>query len=139
MVDLKVTKREQYLRMLLKHFWSRWTSEYLTELELSEHQRRSNKSKTLILPIVNDVVVIKEDNCKRLDWKVERVTELIYSNGNQIRAAKVNIISNKKIISLNRPVNKLFPFEVVDKNEEEVPTFIDQECGRGTECRGSLT
>ena len=88
---------------------------------------------------MNDVVLIKDDNCKRLDWKVERVTELIYSNDNQIRAAKVNIISNKKIISLNRPVNKLFPFEVVDKNEEEVPKFIDQECGRGTECRGSLT
>ena len=32
MVDLKVTKREQYLQTLLKHFWSRWTSEYLTEL-----------------------------------------------------------------------------------------------------------
>ena len=47
MVDLKVTKREQYLQTL-KHFWSRWTSEYLTEL--SEHLRRSNKNKTLILP-----------------------------------------------------------------------------------------
>ena len=47
MVDLKVTKREQCLQTL-KHFWSRWTSEYLTEL--SEHLRRSNKNKTLILP-----------------------------------------------------------------------------------------
>ena len=90
MVDLKVTKREQYLQTLLKHFWSRWTSEYLTELR--EHQRRSNKSKTLVLPKVNDVVLINDDNCKRLDWKVGRVTELIYSNDNQVRAAKVNIV-----------------------------------------------
>ena len=27
MVELKVTKREQYLKTLLKHFSSRWTSE----------------------------------------------------------------------------------------------------------------
>ena len=60
MVDLEVTKGEQYLRTLLKHFWSRWTSEYLTDLH--DHQRWSNKNKTFILPEVNDVVLIKDDN-----------------------------------------------------------------------------
>ena len=34
MVDLKVTKQEQDLQTLLKHFWSEWTSEYLTELRV---------------------------------------------------------------------------------------------------------
>ena len=51
----------------------------------------------------------------------------------------MNIVSNKRIISLNRSVNKLFQFEVADTKKEEVPTFIDQECGPGTECRGSVT
>ena len=43
MVDLKVTKQEEYLETLLKHFLCRWTSEYLTEL--CEHQSWSNKNK----------------------------------------------------------------------------------------------
>ena len=38
-------------------------------------------------------------------------------------------LGNKKFISLNRHVNKLFPFEVADEKKEEVTTFIDQECG----------
>ena len=87
---------------------------------------------------MNDVVLIKDDNYKRSDWKVGRATELIYSKDNQPRAAKVNLVSNKRIISLNRPVNKLYPFEVTDKKKKEVPTFIDQECGPGTECRGGV-
>ena len=88
---------------------------------------------------MNDVVLIKDDNYKRLDWKVGQVTELICNKDNHVRAAKVNIVSNESIISLNRPVNKLFPFEVADEKKEEAPTSIDQECGPGTECRGSVT
>ena len=65
MVDLKVAKWEQYLQMLLKHFCSRWTSKYLTELR--ENQRQSNRNKTLILPKVNDVMLIKDDNYQRAD------------------------------------------------------------------------
>ena len=130
-VDLKVTKPEQYLQRLLKHFWSRWTSEYLTELR--EHQRRSNKNKTSVFTKVNDLMLIKHDNYKRSDCKIGRVTELIYSKDDQNRAAKVNIICNKRIISLNRPANKLFPFEVAGKKKEEVTTFIDEERGPGTE------
>ena len=87
---------------------------------------------------MNDVVLIKDDNYKRPDWKVGQVTELIYNKDNHVRAPKVNIVSNKSIISLNRPVNKLFPFEVADEKKEEAPTSRDQECGPGTECRGSV-
>ena len=63
--------------------------------------------------------------------------QFIYIKDNQTRAAKVNIVSNKRIISINRTVNKLLPFEVSDEKKEEVPTFIDEECGSGTECQGS--
>ena len=51
----------------------------------------------------------------------------------------MNIVCNKRIILLNRPGNKLFPFEVAGKKKEEVTTFIDEERGPGTECRGSVT
>ena len=88
---------------------------------------------------MNDVVLIKDDHYKQSDWKAGRLTELIFSKDSQVRAAKVNLVSNKRIISLNRPVNKLFPFEVADEKKEKVPTFIDQECGPGTKCRGSVT
>ena len=45
MVDLTVTKREQNLQALLRHFGFRWTTEYLSELR--QHQRRSNKNKRI--------------------------------------------------------------------------------------------
>ena len=97
-VEVKVTKREQYIQTLLKHFWSRWTSEYLTELR--EHQKRKSKNKTVAVPKVGDVVLIKDENYKRSDWKIGRITELLYSKDNQVRAAKVNVVSNKKVIAL---------------------------------------
>ena len=73
----------------------------------------------------------------RIEKSEGQVTELIYIKDNQTTAAKVNIVSNKRIISLNRTVNKLLPLEVTDEKKEEVPTFIDEECGSGMECQGS--
>ena len=51
-------------------------TEYLTELR--ENQRQSNKNKTLILPKVNNVVLIKDDNYKQSDWKLGRTSYKAY-------------------------------------------------------------
>ena len=53
-----------------------YNTEYLTELR--KHQRRSNKNKTLILPKVNNVVLIKDDNYKWSYWKVGRTSYRAY-------------------------------------------------------------
>ena len=51
-------------------------TEYLTELR--ENQRQNNKKKTLILPKVNNVVLIKDDNYKWSYWKVGRTSYRAY-------------------------------------------------------------
>ena len=59
---ISLTQRQLYLKTLLKHFWSRWSCEYL--LNLREFHK--NKAKSPLRVIKNgDVVVILNDKVKR--------------------------------------------------------------------------
>ena len=60
-----ITSSELLYRRNLEVINNTINTEYLTELH--ENQRPSNKNKTLILPKVNNVVLIKDDNYKRSD------------------------------------------------------------------------
>ena len=58
----QVSRRANYLKILLRHFWKRWHSEYLPELR--EHYRYSCTKNTAVSPSVQngDAVTIKENN-----------------------------------------------------------------------------
>ena len=64
----RATRRERHLKTVLTHFWKRWKQEYLTQLR-EYHRPREAKG-----PSVNkgDVVVIAEDNVKRLNWNMNK-------------------------------------------------------------------
>ena len=53
------------------------------------------------------------------------ISELIISNDKSVRAAKVDLTSNDKIISLKRSINKLFPVEFSSQHTIE-PTFVNE-------------
>ena len=101
-----LTKRSRYLNIVINHFWQRWRSEYLTTLR--EQYYRVKKSSPTI-PHENDVVLVYDEKQPRQNWKIGRITELITSSDNKVRAAKVKL-RNKNII--RRPVNRLYPVEV---------------------------
>ncbi|XP_012542665.2 uncharacterized protein LOC105840305 [Monomorium pharaonis] len=73
-VELPTNRMNQYQRLqqMVQHFWSRWTSEYLSHL-----QQRSKWMKDVPSKIkVGSMVLLKEDNTPPLQWKLGRITEL---------------------------------------------------------------
>ena len=109
----QVSRRANYLKILLRHFWKRWRSEYLSELR--EHHRYSSVKSTAVSPSVQngDVVIIKEDNVARNLWKLGRVEELIMSEDSHVRGAIVRVArAGKPSVLLRRPVQCLYPLEV---------------------------
>ena len=109
----QVSRRAKYLKILLRHFWKRWYSEYLSELR--EHHRYSSVKSTAVSPSVQngDVVIIKEDNVARNLWKLGRVEELIMSEDSHVRGAIVRVArAGKPSVLLQRPIQCLYPLEV---------------------------
>ena len=68
---------------------------------------------------VGDIVLLGDDiNKKRNDWKLGVVQECIKGKDNEVRGAKVRVEGKKKPLVLSRPVQKLFPIEVRNENEQ---------------------
>ena len=99
-----------------------WQNEYL--LELREHQKRK-KSNSDLHANVGDVVLIKDERLKRSEWKLGRVKRLIQSKDFKIRAAEVNVITNGKLQTLKRPVNKLYPIEFEERRDQKDKSQIN--------------
>ncbi|XP_028397220.1 uncharacterized protein LOC114521030 [Dendronephthya gigantea] len=121
-------KRDKYLKTVLGHFWKRWSSEYLTQLR--EHHRPSKRDGPVIN--VGDVVSVKEDNVKRLNWEMALVDELIQGKDGKSRAAVVRMIGKDgKVTRLRLPLQKLYPIELQselpDEKKSEFPiTFVKE-------------
>ena len=111
--EKQVSRHANYLKILLRHFWKRWRSEYL--FELRELHRCSSVKSIAVSPSVQngDVVIIKEDNVARNLWKLGRVEELIMSEDSHVRGAIVRVArAGKPSVLLQRPVQCLYPLEV---------------------------
>ena len=76
-------------------------------------QQRYNKQAGAKTPSVNDVVLIDQEKQPRQLWRLGRIVELITSNDNEIRHAKVIVSKTKNII--DRHINRLYPLEMSNK------------------------
>ena len=114
---IEPVKRVQYLRTIQLHFWKRWSSEYLTSLR--EFHKFKKSRKVVRIPEINDIVIIKEEKLPRLQWRLGRVTKLIFGRDNKVRA--VSILVGKTGTIIDRPINLVYPLEDdVDKVEPEI-------------------
>ena len=113
-------KRFLFLIKKLSHFWTRWSREYLTDLREVHRINNGKNPETQI----GDVVLIKEDNAHRGNWKMGVVSDLITGKDGIARGAKVRIAGKGKPDFLYRPLQKLYPFEVksadVDSSSNKV-------------------
>lgn len=89
--------RYQLLTQMLQHFWSRWSKEYLGELQKRSKWKSSDQQE--ISP--NILVIIKEDNLPPLHWRLGRVTEIHPGKDGIVRVASVKTRSGvfKRAIS----------------------------------------
>ena len=120
----ELQKRAQHLEMVLNHFWNRWRKEYLTELR--EHHRRTRRSGKAVQ--VGDIVCVYEDKIPRQQWKLARIVYLFTGRDAEVRAAALRVCDKSgKVIEMRRPLQKLFPLEVenCNENDEKFPiTFV---------------
>ena len=99
--------------MLLNHFWSRWRNEYVTSLrEYDKKYKRTNDIK----PWINHIVRVFEERQPRNKWMLRRVVKLI--NGHDGKTRRVKIMMGKTKTVISRPVNKVYPLELVAENDE---------------------
>lgn len=100
--DINITKltRWQYIQRTSQAFWRTWANDYLHTLQqrVKWHQSKDNIK-------IGDVVVIKSDLCKPLQWPLARVHQVHPGPDNHIRV--VTLKTSKGF--LKRPVNKICP------------------------------
>ena len=109
--DLYSKKWWRRVQHLTNEFWLRWKKEFL--LSLQERQKWTKPRKNLQ---VNDVVIIKEDDVPRNQWRVCRVVEALPDEDGLVRKVKLevgnrNLASSGKrsqpLATLERPIHKL--------------------------------
>ncbi|XP_008484712.1 uncharacterized protein LOC103521378, partial [Diaphorina citri] len=90
-------KRYVHRQELVKGLRERFRTEYLGQLQLF-----SNKASGLSIK-VGDVVLIGDDNVKRIDWPVGLVIELIKGRDMAVRVVRVRTINGVVTRSVQRP------------------------------------
>lgn len=104
-VQLNRLSRWQKVQRLQQDFWSRWSKEYLPELQ----QRTKWKVNAANIK-VGTLVLIKEDNLPPLKWAVGRVIEVHTGSDNVVR-----VITLKTATGIfKRAVQKVCPFPDCD-------------------------
>ncbi|XP_028176454.1 uncharacterized protein LOC114364483 [Ostrinia furnacalis] len=71
--DVSTTRLDRFRRIeqVRQHFWQRWQTEYITELQQRSKWRVRCKDLQQ-----GDLVILKEDNLPPLLWRLGRVTTL---------------------------------------------------------------
>lgn len=109
--DLYARKRWRRVQYLVEQFWCRWKKEYLANISLRQcwHTPRRNVTK-------GDVVIIKEEELPRNEWRLGRVLDVCKDEDGLVRKVKVQIGNRKlgkqgqRLVSptiLERPIHKL--------------------------------
>ena len=122
-------RRQEFIAKLLSHWWNRWKHEYLVNLRESHNLATKGIGQTNVT--VGDVVTVHEDKTPRGFWRLGKIEELIVSKDKRVRGATVKVSSpTGRMTLINRPLSKLFPVEVKDRN---IPTLPETSVGQGAE------
>ena len=105
-------KRLQYISRLRTSIDQRWSEEYLTSLRLHAARHANNVK-------VGNVVLLADNQKKRVMWKMALVEELFPGRDGKFRVARVKV-GNLRLL---RPVQKLVPMELKQSGDpvEQLP------------------
>jgi hypothetical protein len=109
--DVYTRKRWRRVQFLAQEFWRRWKREYLMTLQSRQkwHKEEVNVKK-------GDIVILKDDNAVRGDWRLGRVVDTIVDEDKLVRRVKLLMAdsalsaSGKRLTKptvLERPIHKL--------------------------------
>jgi len=109
--SVKMTRRYNYLKTTLNHFWKRWSSEYLPTLIARKRWHQETR-----VPKEGDVCLITEENVSRPKWQLGRIVETYRGQDGLVRTFKLK--TAKGVIM--RPIQRLHLLEP-DDIEYEMP------------------
>ena len=95
---VSLLKRWDLCQNLIRHFWQRWSSEYLTSL--NKFSKWHHPTRNLQ---VGDVVIIREDTLVPTKWPLARVSQVHCGQDGLVRVATVKTAKG----TYKRPVTKL--------------------------------
>ena len=95
---ITMLRRWDLCQNLVRHFWKRWSSEYLTSLNKFTKWHYSTRNLQ-----VGDLVVLQDDGMVPTKWPLARVAEVHSGKDGVVRVATVRTTKG----SYKRPVNKL--------------------------------
>ena len=104
-----LSSRAKYHHRLLSQFTKQWKNEYL--LGLLESTKLNAYGKKLVVN-VDDIVMLKDDQTKRSFWKICKIIELKSGTDGNIRAARIQLVTDKSKRIFIRPPKLLVPREV---------------------------
>lgn len=98
--DLKQTSLNRYARLeqIRQHFWRRWQTEFISEL-----QQKTKWKVSKVTLNVGDMVLIHEDNNPPLNWRLGRVERLYPGSDGIPRVADLHTTKG----SIRRPLVRL--------------------------------
>ena len=98
--SLSVLRRWHLCQSLVRHFWKRWSGEYLISLQRLSKWHRSPKNLT-----VGDIVILREDNMTTMKWPLARITQTHAGKDGVVRVVTLKMPTGV----YTRPVTKLVP------------------------------
>lgn len=81
---MSTLRRWHLIQSMVRHFWSRWSSEYLTTLRKFSKVRQPGRNLQQ-----NDIVVMQEENLVPTKWQLARVVDVHPGNDGIVRVATV--------------------------------------------------
>ena len=96
--SLSLLRRWDLCQCLTRHFWARWSKEYLIQLRKITKWKLPSRNVT-----VGDIVVLQEDGLVPSKWQLARVTEVHPGRDGIVRVASVKTSNG----TYKRPVTKL--------------------------------
>jgi len=113
---LQLVNRVKYRELVFNEWERRWNEEYLQDR--ARHFSKKHKESNIK---VGEDVLIEEENLKRSQWRAGVIEKILPSVDGVTRAITLRTTNGH----LNRPVQRLYAFEL---NENEQPS-IDEEKG----------
>jgi hypothetical protein len=105
----KLRVRLKCTETLKEELKNRFRREYLSQLIFKRKGRPTRPLR------VGEIVIVGSDNRKRIDWPLARILELYKVKDQVCRVAKVQTQNGV----FKRPVQRLFPLEVDEYNEDD--------------------
>ena len=104
--------------------WDLLRNDYLLSLrERYEKHLKSVRIQSKQIPSEGQIVHVK-DKCPRGAWKIGKITEVVVSRDGERRSAKLKLPSG---ITINRPLNLLYPLELDIPGEDTSSSNADIE------------